>query len=310
MGKGRIAFWLVSFAICILIISGCKKAENRPPEEKKEPINVYCLDELKPDIKSMIEKSSLGDTHKVVFSDDKEKSELILTDKILASDEGYEKIAFSPIIVAFDNNKEKRAKYKKKGYIIVENDMYTINFDKIIDDTISGKWKEKIYCPELDTKEGQVFFDFLIINSNNGIYPRNEQEMQKATQKANQFMNCKVVLQVDSADRLRIKKHVKDELYIILEKNIYNIETDKYGFDICYPSNTTCYEVYFKVQDENVEELKKIIERKRFFETSPNLEWKMRKKCYRVSSYIKAKNTDSYAESDSFSYVEVPLKEE
>lgn len=310
MGKGRIIFWIISFMICAGIIAGCKKAESRIPEEEKQPINVYCLEELKPEIKSMIDKSSLGDTHKVVFSDNKEESELILTDEILAADDGYEKIAFTPLIVAFDNNKNKRAEYEKNGYILEENDIYTINFDKIIDDTISGKWKEKIYCPKIDTKEGQVFFDFLIINSNNGIYPRDEQEMQKATQKANQFMNCSAVLQVDPLEKLKMKKHAKDELYILFEKYIYNIEHYRDGWDISYPSNTTCYEMYFKIQGKNAEKLRRISEKKRVFASRSSVEQKIRDHYYRLSSYTAACNTDYFSESDGFSYVEVPLKEE
>ena len=197
MRKGRIIFWIVALVLCTFVIIFCKREENKIPEEEKTPLNVYCLEMFQPQIKNIIEKSSIGDTHRVVFSDKKDDAEFILTDKVLASDSNYEKVGWSPLIVAFDERKEKKKAYKKEGYLIEEDSCYTIKFDKIIKDTISGKWKDKIYCPKLDTIEGEIFFDFLLININEGRYPINAVEMKEATEKANEFLNCNNVVPVN-----------------------------------------------------------------------------------------------------------------
>lgn len=106
MRKERIIFWIIALVVCTSIIIICKKEENKIPEEEKTPINVYCLEKFQPKIKRIIEKSSIGDTHRVVFSDKKDDAEFVLTDKVLASDSGYEKVGWSPLIVAFDERKE------------------------------------------------------------------------------------------------------------------------------------------------------------------------------------------------------------
>lgn len=310
MRKGRIIFWIVALVLCTFVIIFCKREENKIPEEEKTPLNVYCLEMFQPQIKNIIEKSSIGDTHRVVFSDKKDDAEFILTDKVLASDSNYEKVGWSPLIVAFDERKEKKKAYKKEGYLIEEDSCYTIKFDKIIKDTISGKWKDKIYCPKLDTIEGEIFFDFLLININEGRYPINAVEMKEATEKANEFLNCNNVVPVNAVERLTNKKDVQDELYIIFENNIYDMSSSEYDFEISYPSNTACYEIYCMYQGEKEKELRKIMEKEDFWISETKLEIVITDNKIRCKNHTERYNRDYYSASDGFSYVEVPFKEE
>lgn len=309
MSKGRIKAWGIVFVICIFIILLYKKEENKIPEEEKTPLNVYCIEEFQPEIKKIIEKSSIGDTYRVVFSDKKDNAEFILTDKVLSSDSGYEKVGWTPLIVAFDERKEKKKEYKKAGYLIEEDSYYNIRFDRIIKDTVSGKWKEKIYCPKLDTIEGEIFFDFLLINVNEGKYPIDATEMREATEKVNEFLNCNNVVQVNAVQRLISKKNVQDELYIIFENNIYDMSSNKCNFEISYPSNTTCYELYSKYQGEIEKELRKIMEKGGLLSVGTKLESVIIENNVRCRNYTEGYSSD-YSTSDGFSYVEVPFKEE
>lgn len=310
MRKERIIFWVISIVICACIIVFYKKEESKIPEEDKTQIKVCCLEQFQPEIKKIIEKSSIGNSNKVVFTDNKSESEIILTDEVFTSDSKYETVGWSPMIVAFEDTKSKIKSYQKDGYLAEDDNMYTINFEKIIKDTMSGKWKEKIYCPKSDTREGELFFDFILINVNGGRYPRNQEEMETATKKANEFLNCNVVVETNSVEKLKNKKKVQNELYIVFEYDIYSMKSSEYDFEISYPSNTVRYEVYLKYNGKNIKELKEVIGKEDWLWGVTKLQSILQDNYIRHEEHSSAYSTDYYKESDGYSYVEIPLKEE
>ncbi len=312
MRKGRIIFWTISLVICAIIILEVKIEESVIPYEEREPTKVYCIDEVKEEIKKIIEDSNFGDTHRVIFTDNKDEAEFVLTDRVTSKDDGYERLAWSPLIVAFDNTtKNKEKSYIKDGYLIeAENTYtYTIDFQKVIEATLEGKWTDKIYCPKVTTREGEIFFDFLLININSGKYPQNSEELEKCTEVANKFLSSKLVLQCDSKEKLKNKTVLENEICIIFEKDIYNMSSDSYDFEISYPTDTVLYEIYYCYKGSNEKELQSIMN-KVFFSDYSKLEEVIR---YDMSCRFEKHTTVStsyYRVSDGFSYVEIPLKEE
>lgn len=312
MRKGRIIFWTISLVICAIIILEVKIEESVIPYEEREPTKVYCIDEVKEEIKKIIEDSNFGDTHRVIFTDNKDEAEFVLTDRVTSKDDGYERLAWSPLIVAFDNTtKNKEKSYIKDGYLIeAENSYtYTIDFQKVIEATLEGKWTDKIYCPKVTTREGEIFFDFLLININSGKYPQNSEELEKCTEVANKFLSSKLVLQCDSKEKLKNKTVLENEICIIFEKDIYNMSSDNYDFEISYPTDTVLYEIYYCYKGSNEKELQSIMN-KVFFSDYSKLEEVIR---YDMSCRFEKHTTVStsyYRVSDGFSYVEIPLKEE
>lgn len=305
MRKERIIFWLISFIICIVLFFIYKKEESKIPDEEKSELPVYCSEELREDIKKIIESSSIGKKNRVVFEENKGEAEIILTDRITVSDNGYERIGWSPLIVVFDNTE------KMDNYILeAENGSYTIKFDKIIEDTVKGVWKDTIYCPKPNTREGELFFDFLLININYGKYPSNEEELEHCTRRANEFLNSSTVIQMDPLERLKYKKTVEGELYIVFEKDITKIASyDSYKFTVSYPTNTILYELYYYCSSNNKEELEKELKKEKFWEGGNELQYVMN------LNYIRGvTHTSAYKHykgiTDNFSYVEIPLKEE
>lgn len=312
MRKGRLLFWIISLVICAIIIFMYKKKENSIPYEEKTPINVYCLEDFQEEIKEIIEKSFMGETHRVVFTDSKEEVEFILTDKITTTDIGYERVGWTPLIIAFDVTTEDKIKsYEKDGYLVESNYSYKINFEKIIEATLAQEWTDKIYCPRLSTREGELFFDFLLININSGVYPKSEEELEECTKKANEFLNSNVVVQGDATERLENKKIVENELYIIFEKDIYDMQSNDYEFEISYPTNTVLYEIYYYSKGDNAKEIKEVVERKNnFLGNHSKLQNIMYKNYIRYARGTSAETSIFYKTSDGFSYVENPLKEE
>lgn len=313
MRKERIIFWITSLVICAIIIIWVKKEESVIPYEEREPTKVYCIDEVKEEIKKIIEDSNFGDTHRVIFTDNKDEAEFVLTDRVTSKDDGYERLAWSPLIVAFDNTtKNKEKSYIKDGYLIeAENGYtYTIDFQKVIEATLEGKWTDKIYCPKVTTREGEIFFGFLLININSGKYPQNSEELEKCTEVANKFLSSKLVLQCDSKEKLKNKKVLENEICIIFEKDIYNMSSDSYDFEISYPIDTVLYEIYYCYKGSNEKELRSIMN-KGFSGDYSKLEKVIRYDMIcRFEKHTETFATKYYKVRDGFSYVEIPLKEE
>lgn len=313
MRKERIIFWITSLVICAIIIIWVKKEESVIPYEEREPTKVYCIDEVKEEIKKIIEDSNFGDTHRVIFTDNKDEAEFVLTDRVTSKDDGYERLAWSPLIVAFDNTtKNKEKSYIKDGYLIEAENGYTyaIDFQKVIEATLEGKWTDKIYCPKVTTREGEIFFDFLLININSGKYPQNSEELEKCTEVANKFLSSKLVLQCDSKEKLKNKKVLENEICIIFEKDIYNMSSDSYDFEISYPIDTVLYEIYYCYKGSNEKELRSIMN-KGFSGDYSKLEKVIRYDMIcRFEKHTETFATKYYKVRDGFSYVEIPLKEE
>ncbi len=313
MRKERIIFWITSLVICAIIIIWVKKEESVIPYEEREPTKVYCIDEVKEEIEKIIEDSNFGDTHRVIFTDNKDEAEFVLTDRVTSKDDGYERLAWSPLIVAFDNTtKNKEKSYIKDGYLIeAENGYtYTIDFQKVIEATLEGKWTDKIYCPKVTTREGEIFFGFLLININSGKYPQNSEELEKCTEVANKFLSSKLVLQCDSKEKLKNRKVLENEICIIFEKDIYNMSSDSYDFEISYPTDTVLYEIYYCYKGSNEKELRSIMN-KGFSGDYSKLEKVIRYDMIcRFEKHTETFATKYYKVRDGFSYVEIPLKEE
>jgi len=311
MRKGRLLFWLISFILCATIIIIYKEKEHQISYDEKTPVYVCCTQKFQEDIKKAIEKSSFGKTNRVVFIDSKQEANFILTDEITKEDEGYKKIAWSPLVVAIDDTtKDKIKSYEDGGYITEDDDVYTIYFDSIIQATIDGKWEDKIFCPKLSTMEGKKFYDFLLINVNNGRYPK-EQELQECTEKVNSFLNSNIVIEGDVKDRLKNKGTVKNELYVLFENDVYDIFSQAEAeYDISYPSNTVLYEWYLKYSGENAKDIENIMKHTGFLSSGNRINEILREYYLRTEQFNYDLNYSNLSDSDGFSYVNIPLKEE
>lgn len=309
MRIGRLVFWISSLIICSAIIFVDYKAESAIPYEEKNPINVYCVEEFQEDVKKMLEKSSLGETNRVVFTNNKEEAEFILTDEITVTDTDYSKIGWSPLIVAFDDTTtEVLENYLEKGYMLEKkHKKYDINFEKVIEAVLANEWTGKIYCPNLNTREGELFYQFLLINVNFGKYPESKEQIESATQKVKDFLKSDVVVKCDTKDRLNKKRKVENELYIIFEKELEGMKKNNYSLEISYPTNTILYEIFCCCQGKHKEEIENVI--------NMNTIWNERKAKDRImydysirNEYDDlAKGGGKYKEQDGFSYVDIPL---
>lgn len=317
MRENRLSFWITSLIICaciIFIYSKIQKLESRVlPYEERQTTYIYSPKELQKNLKGTFEMTSVwddyyGNTHKITFTDDKNNASLILTDRVTSKDVGYEKVGWTPLIVAFDENKKKVKTYVEDGYLIeVDEDTYEIDFKKIISDVESGSWKDKIYYPKKDTREGELFYDFLLSNANDGKYPDSDKEMKEAKETIDSFLSSSCLVESDTVDRLKTVYEIKDSLYIIFEKDIYEMDSSNYKYKISYPTETVVKEWYCCYKGAKGEEIK----------TQINISSLMSNNRIRTigsegaySATVNSRYNIKYNVKDGYSYVPIPLKEE
>lgn len=302
--NARLIFWGVSFVICIIIILIHNNNKNKISYEKKEPVKVFSEEEFKDDVKDLVEDYSFGKKHRAVFTSNKDEAIFCLTDELDAESESkYKKVAWSPLVIAMDTSKKKE--YTKAKYL---NDEGYVEFYPVINAVISGEFKDKIYYPKLNTKEGKLFEDFLIITINNGKYPNNESLLNEVQAKVEEFYSAEVTIETDALEQLKNKQEPKNEWIFVFENELYEeINNSSYKFYLGYPSNTVLHEWYYYCQNED---LLKIIEKTSVWQRNSKIESIFCDTNYRNNTQREAYNVyyGKFDVKDSFTYVEIPAQ--
>lgn len=304
MRRSRITFWIISIVICGIVIKIYSAKQGSVPYEKREPVNVYCIEEFQDEIKETIEEDkSFGKTHRVVFTDDKKSADFILSDEIFSSEKKeYEVAGYTPLVAVYDNDKKEQ--YKEEEYINKKTE--ELKFNRILVDIISGKFKDNVYYPNLNTAEGKMFNNFLLINFNKGLYPRNEDELQRATKKAEKFFSAENTIEMISLDRVKNKEEVVDEIYITFEKDVAK-ELDGSGYAVGYPTNTVVYKYYYNCKNESIQ---KIMEKKSFlYNFKTKIQSIMGEGGFREEFSRARPSVNHVSLKSDFSSVDIPLKD-
>lgn len=193
------------------------------------------------------------------------------------NDESYYKIAFSPFVIAYSNDKDKLKELKKSDLLVKSeygnnksnNNTSEFEFDfdlKILLNEVigEGKWKNvgisdvdeiKVYYPSEDSVYWHDFYNFMLININDGIYPQNAYELSKCENVIKKFLDKTNTIPVsDLEEELSIiGEFSKNSLYIFPEKAI--CEVDDYKSMVFYSKYVTMFNYYAKPIDETGKEL-------------------------------------------------------
>ena len=308
MRKSRWIFWGVSLGICFIILFLYDYLTSSTPYDERTPINVCCPEQFQSQVKKVIEKNNnFKKNSRVVFTQDEKEADFVITNKVTKSDTDYEKIGYTPLIVALDEEKIKE--YTKQEYLKKENNAYTLNFSKILTDTLQGNYTDKIYCPDLNTREGELFYDFLLITFNGGTYPTKAQDLETYQKKADEFFENACVVQTNTEERIRVRKVLHNEIDFIFENIIFPMVSDDFEFEISYPENTVIYEYFCKFQGKNKELLEKCMYETNFLDNLNSLENIMKENYFRRFNASTYPGSNFYSVSKGFSYIEIPVKE-
>ena len=279
--KNKVRYFIlfITAIICIVAvdIEDIKVYVQTFEETLSTPATVFVDAELKSDFKEIADYK-LDFWYELSFSNDYKNSDIILTsyiDKINKSKD-YEVVAYSPLIIAMNNTEELNnylISKNEKGFLISEegiknksSDQINCDFKKIVEAIIANQnWtslggsenKEiKIYCPSLQTRDGELFKEFLIRIYNNGSKTSNEE----INEKIQKFFNSPNVIQTDISEKLELLNYnlSSNEIFIGFEYEfidclgVYNASDESSdGISFIYPNTTILKQIYAQCNKED-----------------------------------------------------------
>ena len=201
---------------------------------------------------------SLSKTSDIIFSSD---ISLIDTNKNY-SIEGY-----SPFVVCFKNSSNLNNYLKsttKSGFLVCNSskkihnnssDDISCDFLRIINAVIEGKdWSDlggedkkiTIYCPQEDTIDSELFYDFLLITINDGKYPTDT--IEEVKQKADTFLSSSNIIRTDVASKISKLDDSLDEydVFCLFESDLLSVAKNSKNISVTYPLVTVSKHIYLQ----------------------------------------------------------------
>ena len=265
--KNRVFCWILCLAIAFGLVNGEDFIRERFLQEKT-PVYVYAPEDMESGFKRALKMSGMKYTHKIVMTDDETKANIIVNTQ-KEYDSEYEKIAFSPFVVAYNTEDNYASKMKKSGLLVKSkyaeddsDDYLEIDFLQIINEVIgNGSWEKfglknkgniEVFYPDKSTPYWSDFYDFMLVTVNNGKYPETEEEMKTAVEQIEKFENSKYTGAVENFEEKlqRTEEFTANCLWIIPEKVVSEIAYDnnKYA-TLFYPTTTTYLNYYIKCDE-------------------------------------------------------------
>lgn len=319
ISKKRIVVWIFAILIGIVMVKYSNYIESKTKPVEKQNITVCAPADMEKAFKRALSFSSLKDTHRIVMIEDKNAD--ICVDYAKQNDEQYQKFAFSPFIVAYDTDSDYFNDLKKANVCVqarYDKNNYEIDFSRIIEEAIGqGEWsnlgianqgKIIIFYPDETSEYWNDFYDFLLVNANNGEYPENEQDMEKAEEIVKQFVESKYTEDISdfSEQVTRTGGFPSTVFYVLPEQKAAQICYEQSIYSrFLYPQYTVYMNFYVKGNDLG----KQVISA---FETNDFLYgsfyYKLKNEYYRTvnNSKLGTIYSNIYDGRDEFNVVKIP----
>lgn len=322
MRKDRIKQWVCVALVGILFVSIGQWIKNRPKSTEKQALTVCAPSNMEDAFEDALYFTNLKDSYKIVMTDDSNSN--ICVDYAKQDDKSYQKFAFSPFVVAYNKEDKYLDKLKSTNVCVKSNydkDYYEIDFFRIIEEaTGDGKWENlgikdqgniKVFYPDKETAYWNDFHDFLLVNVNDGKYPKNTLELENAEKVIQQFLDSKYTEGItDFNEQVQRTGGFPSSVIYVFPENI--------GKEICSNENvyarfyfptTTVYLNYYVKGDELGKQVIAKFEKETFFH---NFYEQLKYESYRSVKYSKLGETSSYVydERDVYNVVKIPEKVE
>lgn len=305
--------WLIIAALFCGMTNVVEYIENLP---EKQPLTVYAPADMEKAFNIALNRSELAKTHYIVMSDDPNSNMCVEYGK--HKDVNYQKFAYSPFVVAY-NNEESYFKKLKKADVCFESayssDYYEIDFLKIIEEAIGeGKWENlginkqgdlEVFYPDKESVYWSDFYDFLLVTLNEGKYPETQDEVEKAEETIDKFVNSKYtegVIDFEEQGK-RTAGFPSTVIYILPEKEAREIsDREMARARFLYPTKTV-YANYYVKGDELGE---KVIEA-----FGDSFYKNLKKEYYRNNTYFElSADNYIYGVGDVFNVARIPENRE
>lgn len=329
MRKKRLSQWGVAVIACALLFAAGKYVDylaTKPPEPEKQVITVNAPADMESAFKDALVVAEMDDTHKIVMTDQVDAN--ICIGYGMQNDESYQKMAYTPFIVAYNTSSEHQKKLRKSGVFVespYDDNFLEVDVLKIIDEAIGeGKWANfglkdenefKVFYPDENSVYWNDFYDFLLVTVNDGQYPKNEEEMENAKEIIRQFLDSEYTEGVtDFYEQVaRTSGFPSSAFYILTEKDALVIcSKQRETADIYYPIKTVYFNYYVKGDDVGKQIVEILGKSKTEFLASYDFYRELSYERYRSANYSMLSSTESYTsyERDVYNVAKIPVNVE
>lgn len=246
----RIKAWIIWVIIAFSFI-GVEALFANVILKEKEEILVYAPSDMQSAFERVLVTADISSDYKVVMTNEEADADIsVVNDK--ENDDTYQKIAYSPYVVAYGYSYEK----KLESSDIFEDSK--INLSKLIDAIINEKeWKDfgidvkgkiKVVYPDMKTKYWDSFYNLMLIAANGGKYPAYSSEYNKALAKVTSFLSSDNTYAVlNMSEKVAISGGFNlDVFYIGTEKEFLDMERNMSMFSL---TETVSFNYYVKIDD-------------------------------------------------------------
>lgn len=267
----RVTAWVLCLILAIGVFYGPSlyggvKTYFKEKEAAKKEISIYVPDDMVESFQRAYEMSdsSFQGSHKIIQVKDKEKANIIV-DTGKEYDAEYEKLAFSPFIIAYSTEESNMKRFKQTGLLIessYNNENYEIDFGLVINEVLgSGNWEKfglndkgkiHVFYPDPSTEYWNDFYDFMLVTVNGGVYPADDESMKKADEQVQKFINSQYTEAIkDFEEKLdRVGLFAENVFWIIPEKLAMDLTYDNsIGANLFYPTITVYMNYYVKYDE-------------------------------------------------------------
>lgn len=310
--KNRIKIWFIAIGVAFLFMLIADWTAENP---NKTTILVKAPDTMLTAFRDTFEKLKLDKDYSIEATEDITKANFVVREGM--NKEG-KLLAYSPIVAVFNRNSEYKESLSEEGYFVTSTiNSYDEDFDfnKVIQEALSGKCKFKIYYPSKDSDSWEEFYHFMLFTVNDGYYPGTVEEMKKASQITNNFLNSKYAESFNNNTIERSNGIPQNTIYFMAYADLARLYEKTGGFTcrVMYPK-TVVYHSYYATYDE----LGKILydtfdaDIHTFLSAAYNIGYeRLRREGYntKYSIYTSGISNDVYGSRDTFNAVEIPSSE-
>lgn len=259
ISKTRIRFWIIFLILALFLILGEKFILNTSSKEKT-PITVCAPEDMKKAFKKVLNISGLKSDYKIIMTSNPNSN--ICVDYSKENDQSYTKFAFSPFIIAYNTDYNYYKSLIKSNVLIqseFDSSCYDIDFLRVINEVSDeSKWSNFgiedfkniiVFYPSKETPYWNDFYNFMLVTVNNGTYPKTEDELQKANQIIQTFMESDYTEDVSNFDEKveRIGGFPGNVFFVLPEKVAIDLSFDHIeSVRFLYPLNTVYFNYYVK----------------------------------------------------------------
>lgn len=246
--KNRIETWFMALGVAFIfmLIASCT-TEN----PNKTTILVKAPETMVTAFRTTFEDLKLHKDYSIEVTEDITKANFIVREGL--NKEG-ELIAYSPIVAVFNDTEDYIDSLTQEGYFVtsqIDSSYEDFDFNKVIQEALTGKCKFKIYYPSKNSDSWEEFYHLMLFTVNDEYYPETAEELTQARQIANKFLNSKFAEPYNNNTFKRSNGISKNSIYFMPYSDLARLQVQTGGLNcmVMYPK-TVVYHSYYATYDE------------------------------------------------------------